>query len=385
MRPESTMLLACARAQLDAAHRDLIIHSIQRGVDWRLLWARASKHGVPYFVATHARQLADQTPEQTLVPRWLLDQVSEQQRRFMAQALRFLHYQQLLAERFETQGLVVLWIKGLGLAQQLYRRLEARCCSDLDLLARSTDRQAVSSCLRQLGFKPYHSLIPGKDEHPQGAHHDAWVHETDGQIVIEAHYRLSGPASCQPRVDEVIARARWLELAGQPVRVPDLEDELLMLCLHAHQHNFAMLRTLMDIAEYVTVHGAQLDWSQLFDRAQACRASGRVHAALALAEATLGRAIDHPRKSVLTRFQRLVLRRLTPEAIAGAAGDQDDLRRLRLTLLMDRWSDVGRSVLPHFLPPASYVRAICPAPWRRIPGLPRLYHLARLGWRALGG
>ena len=44
------------------------------------------------------------------------------------------------------------------------------------------------------------------------------------------------------------------------VPVPSLADELLILCLHAHHHNFGSLLNLMDIAEYVKRFHGDIDW-----------------------------------------------------------------------------------------------------------------------------
>jgi hypothetical protein len=386
-QPESehaaAVLLACARSSLAAEHADCIESVHGRGLDWDDVWARACKHGISYFVARHLQGLCEREPARFALPNEVAEHWREEQRCFALQALRFLHYQLELSERFESQSIPYLWLKGLGLSQQLYNRIDARCSSDLDLLVHPDQRTSVAACLRQCGFEIFHSPVPGKDEHFMGAHHETWVTHKDGHTTVEVHFRLSGPAACQPKVEDLLSRARHLEISGQRMRVPACEDELLILCLHAHQHNYALLRTLMDIAEYVRVFREELDWTTFFGRAQACRTAGRVHAGLYVSHRTLGQA-ELPGLE-LTTTQLGVLRGLAPESIAGSTSDQNDLLRVRLALLMDRWLDVGRVLLPHVLPPTAYVRAVYPGQMGWVPGVARLYHLARLAWRALGG
>jgi hypothetical protein len=166
-------------------------------------------------------------------------------------------------------------------------------------------------------------------------------------------------------------------LAGQPVPVPSPEDELLIAGLHAHHHNFGILRALMDVAEYAKRFGRRLDWPKLVALAKGHRCWGRVSAALMLADAALG--LDEPPVSLpLSRRQRWAVRGLSAPAVLDTTGEQDDWRRLRLGMLMDRWRDVLRQVGPHFWPPRSYLQALCPRPWGRLPAAARAYHLARL-------
>src|SRR5205807_1557106 len=85
----------------------------------------------------------------------------------------------------------------------------------------------------------------------------------------------------------------------------------------------------------------------------------------------------------LTPRQRWASRHLTPCELLQTGADLDDRRRLRLALLMDRWRDVIALLAPHALPPQDYARALCPEPWRRVPGFAQVWHLGRVTWRLI--
>jgi hypothetical protein len=263
---------------------------------------------------------------------------------------------------------------------QLYGRPEARACSDLDVLVSPADVAAAAACLRGQGFRPHQPARPGLGAHPVHAHHQVWCKEAaDGTpVVVELHHRLSGPDGCGPPVEALVARSRTLCLHGRALRIPSPEDELVLLCCHAHQHQFGFLRCLTDVAEYVKKNHALLDWARVRAAARLWHGRGRVAAALWLAREVFG-----PDAGAAGRFphpvgrQLWAVRGLTGGRLGELGAEGNRLRALRLTLLMDRWRDALALLRAGLFPPAEYLRAVYPAAWAALPGLARARYLLR--------
>jgi Uncharacterised nucleotidyltransferase len=197
-------------------------------------------------------------------------------------------------------------------------------------------------------------------------------------VVVELHHRLGGLEGCQPSAETLSARARALDFQGRALRVLSPEDELVLLCCHAHQHNFGFLRCLTDVAEYVKKNHALLDWQRVRAAARLWQGCGRVAATLWLAREVFGlgagAAVGFP--APLGR-QLWAVRRLSGVRLGRLGGEEDRPRTLRLTLLMDRWRDVLALLRVGLLPPSEYLRAVYPAPWAAWPGLARACYALR--------
>jgi hypothetical protein len=308
-----------------------------------------------------------------------VQRIKESLRQETARALALREYQLRLNAEFERSKLPVLWLKGLVLAERLYGKFEARHCGDLDILVEKTQVPRAEKILAGLGFEPYQPSLAGQEFHPMATHHTMWSRRLrdDWLLIVELHHRLSGPPVCQPAVEHLFQRSRTVDFQGQAARIPALEDELLILCLHAHHHNYSLLRCLMDLAEYVKCYHGQLNWFKLVREARACYCLGRLRAGLEITDAVLGLDAGwnvFSQLSSLTPRQRWAYRRLAVNALLDSAKQNDDRRQAQLTLLMDRWSDVFRLIGPRILPTKEHVRMICPAFLASYPGLPRAYY-----------
>jgi Uncharacterised nucleotidyltransferase len=376
-QPEQSLLIACARWQLAAKHHLRIKETLAR-MDVPSLLTAADEHGIGYFVVRHLLQVGRETP--TLLPASVLEDLRQNLRQRTAHAMPLVSHQLRLAAEFDRAGIPVVWLKGLALSEQLYGRFEARQCIDLDVLTAANKQARAADCLRHLGYVPFESPIPGFGLHV-GLYHSVWqAPDKNWPLCVELHTRLAGPASCQPPARDILCRSRLTVLEGRPLRVPSREDELLMLALHAHQHDFGLLRCIMDVAEYAQRFHNQLDWEQLSALARRYRCRGRLAGALWLAHSLLGLEDASARVPAMDARQHWALCGLDPSALL-TTGDPMQMRRARLGLLMDRWGDVLRLLGPNVLPPSQYVQALFPQAWARLPGMAHLLYLVRYAAR----
>jgi hypothetical protein len=388
LSPEYAALLALARSDPSPAHFDVVREAAGRRLDWDDLWLLSCRHGVGWLVAQHLLPDSRDPNAALPVPGALGRRVREDLWYAAARALLLLDQEVRVTAEFERRGLGAVWLKGLALAQRLYGHVEARQCSDLDVLVEPAGQPDAEEGLRRLGYQRLRSDVPGLDCHVAGSQHSVWLAEAAAgcPVALELHNRPSGdPQGCQPATEALIRRARVVPLRGRSVRIPSPEDELLLLCLHAHQHNFGLLRCLTDVAEFVKKYQEQLDWRRLLAEAQLCRAETRLSAALWIADASVGLgrgAAVLPRLPPLAGLKKWVVRGLLRgEGELGEHAQQDHLRGVGTALLMDRPGDAARVLWPRVVPPGPYVRAVFPSWKGRLPGAARLRYLARGAWK----
>ncbi|OAI49626.1 hypothetical protein AYO44_06375 [Planctomycetaceae bacterium SCGC AG-212-F19] len=386
-RSAQAVVLACSRSVLRPADTVSLQRALEGGIGRDQLLHAAGEHAIVYFVSKHFETAAALiSPPLLTISSAVRTGLVEAVRQQSFRALALLAQQSRLAGALDHANIPAVWLKGLALAEQLYRRFEARDCVDLDLLVDERDLGRVGGALAELGFR--RSAEP--DSHPVSAHHQVWLSgaEQPGAVMVEVHHRLAGPTACQPPAARIIERSRIVSIQGRPFRVPAVEDELFILGLHAHQHHYGMLRCLMDVAEYVTRYGPKIDWERLWRDARTYRCQGRLAAALWVADQVLGgvgAGLTRQAWGALNRVQQWAARAAArPEALFDRAAESHG-RRVRLGLLMDRWTDVVRLLGPNVFPPGEYVRTVCPEPWRRWPGVPHLWYLGRIAAKLCGG
>ncbi len=201
-------------------------------------------------------------------------------------------YSQLekVLEVLRERGVEIILLKGVYLAQEVYRNVALRPMTDIDLLARREDLPNVIDALRSLGYAPEQDGKIG-EQCKQAAHLPAMLRENS--FSIEVHWHIEGPDSPY-RVDleGLWERRRAVKIGGQDAFALSAEDTLLHLCLHAARHarrdwfdEFA-LKSLCDIAR--AAEATSLDWDAVESRAAEAGAVRAVFLMLTLARDWLG-------------------------------------------------------------------------------------------------
>jgi len=426
LSPEQELLLICARSTLRPDHVAQIRQLLGLGIIWDSFWPLVRAHGVGYFVGHHLKSAISDSKSEIRNPKSesnpkheirisqdritqgsdlghsdlafvsdfefrisdFLFRIQQDIWQETAHALVLRDQQLRLNLELERAAIPAVWLKGVVLAERLYGRFDARHCGDLDLLAQPSDIPRAEELLTRLGFERFRPKEPGKEYHPMAAHHSMWCARAlpNWTLVVELHHRLSGPSSCQPSVTDMLQRSQLVEFHGQQMRVPSLEDEMLILCLHAHHHNYASLRCLMDLAEFVRRYHDQIDWPRLLKEASVCRCLGRLRAALEIAHELLGLENHRDVVSVLPQLsprQQMAFRGLSLPSLLDPRTQQDDLTQARFSFLMDSLADFYRLLAPRLFPEKRHVRTICPPFLRRTPGLPHVYYYLHSAQRAL--
>ena len=105
----------------------------------------------------------------------------------------------------------------------------------------------------------------------------------DGRTVIELHWGVA-PRSFGVRfgADDIWPKLEPMALQGATVRMPCLEDLLLMLCVHGGRHIWDKLEGVAAVAELMRRQPA-LDWTDIWERSRRMHCRRMLEVAVRLA------------------------------------------------------------------------------------------------------
>jgi hypothetical protein len=253
--------------------------------DWEAVIALALRQGVAPLL--HRRIQAAGTL--ATLPAGLAAQLEEERRATALVSLRHYAEFQRVARALGEAGIPLIALKGLHLAELVYRDIGLRPMSDLDILV---PREHVADCLRlllQLGF--------GSDADPEAAvartldiKCNIGVENPAHGTWLEVHWRLDeGVADAGVLLPAIWKSAGAARLGDADAKVMAPEFLLLHVCAHlACNHAFLFsLRGLCDIAEILNVH-PDLDWKVVVEHGLRHGWTRGVAASLRLARDHLG-------------------------------------------------------------------------------------------------
>lgn len=251
---------------------------------WQLLLRLAAEQRVKslFWHRLKEKGLAD------IVPPNVTDELNVGMRQNIINNLRRYGELRKLISRLDAEGIPLIALKGIFLADTVYENIGLREMNDIDVLARSEDLTKISDILVGIGYSPLHPISAKVTL--QTCHHMPPLIKA-GYAKFEIHWNLMG-------LDEsgYIAPAVFWERA-MPVQVQGCKalalsptDLLLHICYHtSYHHRFAFgLRPSCDIAATISHFGAQLDWQYIVERAISNGWQRGVYLALHLAKELAG-------------------------------------------------------------------------------------------------
>jgi hypothetical protein len=183
-------------------------------------------------------------------------------------------------DRFTSEGIGALVVKGPVLAVQAYGDPAMRAYGDLDLLVRQRDIRRATELMTAAGFAPAVPLsaidvgkIPGQ----------YLFSKPDSKLIVELHNDLT--LRYFPRklpLEEFFARQIRVRLDAHEAPALSVEDELVLICIHGAKHFWERLMWIADVAAVVS-RQTGIDWQRVADLARAVGAERILHTGLRLA------------------------------------------------------------------------------------------------------
>jgi hypothetical protein len=193
-----------------------------------------------------------------------------------------------LLSSLKTEGIPLILLKGIYLADAVYENMGLREMHDIDVLARPTDLERITGIITAMGYKPVKVVCA--DTIIQSQQHLSPMVKK-GYASFEIHWNITSPGiyySIDP--EDLWKRAKPVHIAGHDALALSSEDMLLHLCFHtSYQHQFAFgLRPFCDIAETIAHAGPVLDWQITLERAARWGWERGIYLALRLAREMAG-------------------------------------------------------------------------------------------------
>jgi hypothetical protein len=212
-----------------------------------------------------------------------------------------------LLAALQSEGIPLILLKGIYLAEAVYENPGLREMSDIDVLARPSDLSRIVEILQNLGYVP---LQPICIEVALQVHHHLPGMVKQGIASFEVHWNLIPPGES----NGIDSERLWQDAI--PVRTAKIdalalspEDLILHLCHHSsYLHQFTMgLRPFCDITETIRRFDATLRWQTIIEQAIARKWHRGVYLILRLAQEMMGAEVPAN-----------VLEKLRPEDVSDA-------------------------------------------------------------------
>ena len=270
-RHEWPALLECASPARD--HQRLA--GLLRPADWARLLMLAEEHGVAVHLAASLRHL-----EENLVPPEIRRTLVDRQRGQIFLTLKLTVELFSLLERFTSDGIGALVVKGPVLAMQAYGDPAMRSYGDLDLLVRQKDIRRATELMSAAGYAaavPLTAIDAGKIP-------GQYLFSKPGsKLIVELHNDRT--LRYFPRrlpLEEFFERQIRVRLDAHEAPALSVEDELVLICIHGAKHLWERLMWIADVAALVS-RQTDIDWRRVADSAKAVGAERMLHTGLRLA------------------------------------------------------------------------------------------------------
>jgi Uncharacterised nucleotidyltransferase len=263
MTPEDELCLLLARGQLAPEVRTRILQLLAAPLQWSLILEHAYSHQVYPLLYRSLRDLGFTGVPETVQ--------AELKGLYLANALR----NQLLAEELArllgllgAAGIRVVPLKGVALAQSLFDDVAARVCGDIDILVPPANAAQAIDLLLASGYRtevsdPYFSKLALR----HGRHFNLVRDGRGISFVLELHWILVQHSSRNDdAVRDLWAEARPQICFGAPAFALTPEWKMLYLSIHAADHEWQMLKWLVDIHE--TVWSETVNWQKAMEKAE---------------------------------------------------------------------------------------------------------------------
>lgn len=277
-RPETELLLCCARTCMDSVSAERIKALLREDIDWAYLIETVLRHGTMPLLYWNLNATCPQA-----VPKAALGQLREY---FHSLALRnvFLTKELLkLLNLFKAHGIPAIPFKGPVLAASAYGNLSLRQFCDLDILVSEGEFLRTKDLLLSQGYKLQLQL----------SWESSFVHE-DSKVNVDLHQGITPMHFALPLdFASLWSRLEPVSLAGKTVLNLPPEDLLLILCINGARDFWERrerLAQICDIAEVIRVH-QDMDWNRVIEQASTLGSERILLLGLFLARDLLGCAL----------------------------------------------------------------------------------------------
>ena len=193
----------------------------------------------------------------------------------------------IVLQRMNDEKIPTIVLKGVFLAETVYRNPGLRPLNDIDLLIKTADLERAIELLKTLGYIP---------ERPFWAKVDFDYHfhapiMSKGETHIELHWNLTQT----PKIPNEYIENMWTRAEGfifqktptQSLNICDLILHIIIHCAYGHYYFFQFL-SLVDLYEVLTGFWNEIDWNFLLNLSRNWKVERGVYLTLRLVDNLFG-------------------------------------------------------------------------------------------------
>lgn len=281
LQPHEQLILLCARTRLDDTLQERIRAVVQRPVSWPALVMQAERVELTPLVYVNLKRAAA-----AHVPPDVLSHLRTVTQQNLVRNILLSEELFALVKLFKREGIACIPLKGILLAETVYRDVGLRPICDLDVMVHWEDLPRVTSLILQQGFS-CRSADPEKDSRSPSKHDLAFTKPRRAvSVLLELHWKLKDRVYRLP--EEMIWNHRVTHIwRGEAITILSPELTLLHLVHHLNANAYS-LKVLVDVAETLRAYHQVLDWDQLAMLAMRCGMLRNLVVAVECAKAVLG-------------------------------------------------------------------------------------------------
>jgi hypothetical protein len=268
LTPEDKLILASVKIQPTTEELEYLNDLIPKIQNWEYLLQTIVDRGIGPLLLKKIPQLSNKE----LIPSAVHGQLQQVYYRTLSRGMVLYDAFKKIAEAFHTNGLELIALKGIYLAENLYQDIALRQFSDIDLLIKPEDGAACLSVLKELGFVERKSqeiseLIHSKSD---------FVHYKPlelNDVSVEIHIKLHRDSE-RYKVDlnRCWSDKKQVKIHGKDFYALSLCDLIIHLCIHLDKHfreGHVQFTCFNDITNVLEINSQIIDWELFLKRCQA--------------------------------------------------------------------------------------------------------------------
>lgn len=265
LTPEDKLILASVKIHPTNEELETLNNLIPQIQNWDYLTQNIVERGIGPLFLKKLPQLSNQE----LVPLDVRTKLQQAYYRTLSRGMVLYDAFRKITEAFNAKDIEVIALKGIYLAEALYKDIALRQFSDIDLLVKPEDGSACLIILKEIGFKPCKSSDISKLIHSKSD----FVHYTPMQlndVLVEVHIKLHRDSeSYQLMLNECWKDKVQVKIKDSEFYALSVYDLIIHLCVHLDKHfheGHVQFTCFNDITNVLELHSQEIMWDVFLER-----------------------------------------------------------------------------------------------------------------------
>jgi len=272
MSPQDNIILLSTKIHPSEEELQSLDAQVALVHDWEAVARNLTERGVGPLFYSKLSMLSNRV----LIPEVSYERLKQAYYRTLTRGMMLYDVFRRVADAFTLNGIRVVALKGIHLAEWLYQDIALRQFSDIDLLVTKEDGGRCLQILRDMGFVQSGDEILHMIDEKSGLIHYPPMVMND--VSVEIHIDLNRRQNLD--IKKIIQCSERLTLNHTRVHVLELYDLLIFLCIHLDKHFRAgkvQFTCFCDIVNLIDIQAGEIDWQKLEIRCMLSRCEEMVY------------------------------------------------------------------------------------------------------------